>query len=108
MADLKSGAAELDGKRYAAAITLLEPLGKRLPKLADYAAWMLASSQFGLKNYAAVPKILEAVWKHTPSSPLTAKAAFWPRKPMSRTARRAMPWRFCERTTLCCRNRRGI
>jgi soluble lytic murein transglycosylase len=74
LADLKSGAVELDGKRYAAAIALLEPVGKRLPKLADYAAWMLASSQFGLKNYAAVPKVLEAVWKQTPSSPLSAKA----------------------------------
>jgi soluble lytic murein transglycosylase len=74
LADLKAGAAELDGKRYAPAIALLEPLGKRLPKLADYAAWMLASSQFGLKNYAAVPKTLDAVWKQTPPSPLSAKA----------------------------------
>src|SRR5579863_5507871 len=56
LADLKAGATALDGKRYAAAIALLEPLGKKLPKLADYAAWMLASSQFGLKNYASVPK----------------------------------------------------
>jgi soluble lytic murein transglycosylase len=72
--DLKSGAAALDAKRYASAVALLEPLGKRLPKLADYAAWMLASSQFALKSYAAVPKTLETVWKQTPPSPLTAKA----------------------------------
>jgi soluble lytic murein transglycosylase len=74
LADLKAGAAALDGKRYAAAVALLEPLGKRLPKLADYAAWMLASSQFDLRNYAAVPKTLDSVWKQTPPSPLTAKA----------------------------------
>ncbi len=72
--DLKAAASALDGKSYVAAVALLTPLGKRLPKLADYAAWMLASSQFGLKNYAAVPKILEAVWKQTPPSPLAAKA----------------------------------
>jgi soluble lytic murein transglycosylase len=74
LTDLKSAAAELDAKRYAAAIVILEPLGKRLPKLADYSAWLLASTEFGLKHYAVVPKALDAVWKQTPPSPLTARA----------------------------------
>src|SRR6185437_2024187 len=74
-ADLKAGAAALDGKRYPAAIALLEPLQKRLPKLADYAAWFTGSAQFGLKNYAAVPAALAPIWQQVPSSPLLAKAA---------------------------------
>ena len=62
--------------RIRPSVRCLETLGENaLPKLADYAAWMLASSQFSLKNYGAVPKVLETVWKQTPSSPLTAKAS---------------------------------
>ena len=74
LVDLKAGSVALDAKRYATAIPLLEPLGKRLPKLADYSAWFLASAQFGLKNYAAVPATLETVWKQKPPSPLAARA----------------------------------
>ena len=75
-AELKAGAAAFDGKRFQAAIAAWEPLEKKQPKLADYAAWYVASSQFGLKNYAAVPAALNPVWKQIPSSPLMAKAAF--------------------------------
>jgi soluble lytic murein transglycosylase len=74
LVDLKAGSVALDAKRYAAAVALLEPLAKRLPKLADYSAWFLASSQFGLKNYRAVPAILDVVWKQKPPSPLAARA----------------------------------
>jgi soluble lytic murein transglycosylase len=75
LADLKAGATALDGKRYSAAVATLSPLVKKLPKLADYAAWLLASAQFELQDYAAVPKTLDAVWKQTPPSPLTPRAA---------------------------------
>jgi len=74
LADLKSGATSLDAKRYAAAIGSLEPLPKRLPKLADYAAWFLANAQFESQNYAAVPKSLAIVWQQSPPSPLAARA----------------------------------
>jgi soluble lytic murein transglycosylase len=74
LVDLKAGSVALDAKRYAAAISLLEPLGKRLPKLADYSAWFLASAQFGVKNYSKVPATLEVVWKQKPPSPLAARA----------------------------------
>ncbi|HEY4363126.1 MAG TPA: transglycosylase SLT domain-containing protein [Bryobacteraceae bacterium] len=73
-ADLKAGATALDEKRYAAAIASLEPLPKRLPTIADYPAWLLASAQFASKNYAAVPSALAPVWKQTPPSPLAARA----------------------------------
>ena len=74
LADLKSGADALEARHYAAAIATLKPLGKRLPKLADYAAWLLGSAEFDSRNYAAVPKALEPVWSHTPPSPLAAEA----------------------------------
>src|SRR5258706_333376 len=71
---VKAGAAAFDAKRYSAAIATLEPLVKRLPKLADYAAWYAGLAQSESKNYAAVPKALEPVWKQTPPSPLAARA----------------------------------
>ncbi len=75
LVDLKAGVAALDAKRYAGAIASLSPLPKRMPELADYAAWFLASAQSESKNYPAVAKALEPVWKQNPPSPLTSKAA---------------------------------
>ncbi len=74
LADLKAGATALDAKRYPAAIATLAPLIKRIPKLADYAAWLLASAQFESENYSVVPKTLEAVWKQSPVSPMVARS----------------------------------
>jgi soluble lytic murein transglycosylase len=74
LADLKASAAALDTKNYDAALSSSGGLAKRLPKLADYAAWLTASARFGLKNYAAVPAELDPLWKQTPASPLAGKA----------------------------------
>jgi soluble lytic murein transglycosylase len=74
LADLKAGATAFDGQRYAAAVALLQPLGKRLPKLADYVAWFHASAEFESGNFTAVPKLLEPVWNQTPVSPLLARS----------------------------------
>jgi soluble lytic murein transglycosylase len=74
LADLKTGAVSLDAKRYAPAISALEPLPKRLPKLADYAAWFLANAQFESQDYASVPKSLAIVWQQSPLSPLMARS----------------------------------
>jgi len=73
--DLKSGADALDAGRYPAAIAALKGLPQRLPKLADYAAWFLASAQSGSKDYAAVPATLETVFKQSPPSPLVPRSA---------------------------------
>jgi len=73
--DLKAGVAALDAKRYPNAIASLSPLPKRLPELADYAAWFLATAQSESKDYPAVPKTLELVWNQNPPSPLAARAA---------------------------------
>src|SRR5258706_5876942 len=74
LADLKSGADALDSKRYSAAIATLKPLAKRLPKLADYANWFLASAELGSKNYSDAVKTAESVWTSVPPSPLAARA----------------------------------
>jgi soluble lytic murein transglycosylase len=73
--DLKAGVTAYEAKRYPAAIAALTPLGKRIPELADYVAWFLASAQSESKDYGAVPKTLEAVWKQSPASPLVGRAA---------------------------------
>jgi soluble lytic murein transglycosylase len=73
--DLKTGADALDAGRYPAAIAALKGLPQRLPKLADYAAWFLASAQSSSKDYAAVPAALDIVFKQSPPSPLVPRAA---------------------------------
>ncbi len=74
LADLKLGSTQVDAGHYPAAIATLQPLGKRLPKLADYVAWFLANAQFDSRNFADVPKVLEPVWNSKPRSPLAAGA----------------------------------
>src|SRR5512135_143581 len=68
--DLKAGADALDAGRYPAAIAALKGLPQRLPKLADYAAWFLASAQSAAKDYPAVPATLDPVFKQSQPSPL--------------------------------------
>ena len=75
LVDLKTGADASDAGRYPAAISALKGLPPRLPKLADYAAWFLASAQSASKDYAAVPGTLDTVFKQSPPSPLVARAA---------------------------------
>jgi soluble lytic murein transglycosylase len=74
VADLKAGAAAIDAKKYAAAIPLLEPAVKRLPKIADYAAFFLATAKVESGNNAGIVKTLEPVFKMTPVSPLAPRA----------------------------------
>ncbi|HEV8146671.1 MAG TPA: transglycosylase SLT domain-containing protein [Bryobacteraceae bacterium] len=74
LADLKSGADALEGKRYAVAIATLKPVAKRLPKLADYSNWFLASAELESKNYAEAVKDAEAVLISVPPSPLGSRA----------------------------------
>ena len=74
LADLRASVSALDNRQYPAAIKELGSLAGRLPKLADYCAWFLASAEFGVKNYGGVIKALDPIWKQVPSSPLAAKA----------------------------------
>ncbi len=74
LADLKAGAGALDNQQFSKAIATLKPLPQKLPTLADYAAWFLASAEFESKDYAGVEESLEWVWKQSPPSPLAARA----------------------------------
>jgi len=73
--DLKAGADALDAGRYPSALAALKGLPQRLPKLADYAAWFLASTQSASKDFTAVPATLDPVFKQSPPSPLVPRAA---------------------------------
>src|SRR5437868_3735091 len=75
LVDLKTGADAFDAGRHPAAISALKGLPQRLPKLADYAAWFLASAESASKDYAAVPATLDTVFKQLPQSPLVPRAA---------------------------------
>lgn len=74
LAELKNGVEAYQGKRLPAAMVALAPMAKRLPQLADYALWFLASAEFESKDLAHVPLTLERVWKQTPASPLAGRA----------------------------------
>ena len=74
LADLKTGVEAYEAKRYSAAMATLGPLAKRVPQLADYAEWFLASAQFESKEFNRVPETLEPVWKQSPASPLAGRA----------------------------------
>ena len=75
LADLKTGAAAIEQKKYPAAIAALDPLAKQLPKIADYPAFFLASAKFEMQDYAGAARALDLVFNMTPPSPLAAQAA---------------------------------
>ena len=71
---LVTAAADVDRRSYDDALSALKTLDKRLPTLADYAAYLRASVQFESRNYPEAVRELHTVLKHTPLSPLSAKA----------------------------------
>jgi soluble lytic murein transglycosylase len=74
-ADLKTAIDAVSAKQFVIASPLLGNLRARLPQLADYAGWYLAATQSELKNYAAVPPALDAVFQQSPKSPLRGRAS---------------------------------
>jgi soluble lytic murein transglycosylase len=71
---LVTAATDIDRRSYDEALTGLKDLEKRLPRLADYTAYLRASVQFESSNYAEVVRELATVLKQTPASPLAAKS----------------------------------
>jgi soluble lytic murein transglycosylase len=77
LAALKSAVARLQGKQPGggdSAITILKSLQPRFPKIADYLAWIVASSQFDNESYTDVAATLAPVWTQKPVSPLIGRA----------------------------------
>jgi soluble lytic murein transglycosylase len=75
LTDLKIAVAQLQGKQSGNGVATLRPLSAKLPKLADYIAWLIASAQFDAQSYADVPATLAPVWAQLPPSPLIWRAA---------------------------------
>jgi soluble lytic murein transglycosylase len=74
LAQLALGLVEYEHGDYAGAARDLNGLSSRLPKIADYAAFYLASAQSQLNDQAAAAATLaQPVWEH-PVSPLRTRA----------------------------------
>jgi len=75
LALLALGAGELDQGQFVDAAKHLNTASVRIPVLSDYAAYLRAQALYGLQRPADALTLLEVVWKSTPASPLTGKAA---------------------------------
>ena len=74
LAQLALGLVEYEHGDYPGAVRDLDGLAPRLPKIADYAAFYLASAQAQLNDQnAAAATLAQPVWDH-PVSPLRARA----------------------------------
>jgi soluble lytic murein transglycosylase len=71
---LALGAGDLDRQNYDQAIVSLKAASKRLPALADYTAFFLATAQSAANRNSAVVPSLDPIWKMSPQSPLLAKS----------------------------------
>src|SRR5271163_346870 len=74
LALLLLGATEDDQRQFGDALTHLKAAEKRLPELADYAAYLSAVAESGLRQFNDTEPALQPVWKSTPASPLVTKA----------------------------------
>ena len=75
---------DIDGKREAEAIGELKGLDKRLPKIADYVAFLTATAQFNLKQDEAAAKSASPAWVNLVKSPLAARSAMLAVKALTR------------------------
>lgn len=75
LAFLAVGAADTRENRDQDALSHLKSARDRLPTLVDYIAFLTATSHFNLNDDEATIRALEAVWTHSPKSPLLAKSA---------------------------------
>lgn len=75
LTELKIAVAQLQGKQSGNGVATLRPLSAKLPKLADYVAWSVASAQFDAQSYADVAATLAPVWAQWPPSPLIWRSA---------------------------------
>src|SRR6202171_2833646 len=75
LALLALGVSEVDQKQFSDAIPHLKAAGKRLPRLADYAAYLAAASELELQQFHDAEHALTPVFGQNPPSPLNGKAA---------------------------------
>ena len=75
LALLAAGATEVEQQEYEQALRHLGAAAPRLPQLADYAAFSLAKTHFGRKEFDQALRRLESVLAATPVSALVGDAA---------------------------------
>lgn len=80
---------DIDAKREPDAIAELKGLAHRLPKIADYVAFLTATAQFNLKQDVEAAKSAAPAWvnektTHSVKSPLTSRAAMLAAKALTR------------------------
>ena len=74
LAFLTLGATEIEQRQFGDALHHLSDSAKRLPQLADYTGYLSASAQWELRDFSALSRSLEPVWRSSPGSPLISKA----------------------------------
>jgi soluble lytic murein transglycosylase len=74
-ADFRAALHNFQSKQAALARPMFAAIRTQWPLLADYAGWYQASIESEAKNFADVPPALDAVFKHSPKSPLRGKAS---------------------------------
>src|SRR5260370_1506936 len=84
-AKLARGIDRFESGKYGEAIQDLRAAEAQAPKLADYAAFYLASARAGLKDYAQVHADLAPMRSLSLASPLTAKSALLEAKALIET-----------------------
>ncbi len=75
LTELKTAVAQLQGKESGSGVATLKAVSPKLPKLADYIAWLRGSAEFDAQSFASVPATLAPVWAQWPPSPLLWRAA---------------------------------
>ncbi len=76
LALLSAGVVSNANQRSAEALTTLRGLAKKLPALADYANFALASAQAESGDFEAAATTAAQVWAYAPKSPLAPRAVF--------------------------------
>ena len=84
MALLSVAQSDIDAKREAEAIGELKGLDKRLPKIADYVAYLTATAYFNLKQDLEAAKAGAPAWSGHVKSPVGPKAAILAAKALTR------------------------
>ena len=71
---LKAARDAFDAGHFEDALQMTDGLGRALPELADYVAWLRASAQHELENSEGVIKAVAPIWSQSVPSPLGARA----------------------------------
>lgn len=75
MALVAAALVDREERRFEQAVSRLRQAQPRLPLLADYVAFNLASAEYDTGNFAAAIEALAPVWRSQPPSPLEGDAA---------------------------------